>query len=140
VGDANAAGTRLLVVDDEETVRAVLVRALADEGFAVDAAEDGAAALVQLEQRGGNVALMVTDLVMPGMSGRELGRMAARRWPHLRLLFVSGYSEEYLHSHALLDARVPLLRKPFLPSRLREAVQDALGQPPHGELLARAAK
>jgi CheY-like chemotaxis protein len=130
-----SSGPRLLVVDDEDTGRAVLVRSLAGEGFTVDTAEDGAAALAQLEEHGGDVALVVADLVMPGMSGKELALRASRRWPHLRLLFVSGYSEEYLHSHSLLDARVPLLRKPFLPSRLREAVAEALDRPPHAQLL-----
>jgi CheY-like chemotaxis protein len=126
----------VLVVDDEEAVRAVLVRSLASDGFEVRQAEDGLSALTALEASSA-VDLVVTDLVMPGLDGHELGRRIAARWPALRVLFVSGYSQEYLSAHQLLDLRLPLLRKPFLPSRLREAVLDALDGPPHGELLTR---
>lgn len=134
---APGAGRTVLVVDDEETVRTVLVRALASDGFGVRQAENGITALAALEASSA-VDLVVTDLVMPGLDGHELGRRIAARWPGLRVLFVSGYSQEYLAAHRLLDLRLPLLRKPFLPSRLREAVLEALDGPTHGELLARA--
>jgi len=63
---------------------------------------------------------------MPGVGGREIAGWMATRLPTLPILFISGYPRAYLEAHELFDETVPLLRKPFLPSRLLEAVQDLL--------------
>jgi FixJ family two-component response regulator len=63
---------------------------------------------------------------MPGLGGREVARWMAVHAPELPVLFISGYPRTYLEAHDLYDARIPLLRKPFLPSRLLESVQELL--------------
>jgi two-component system cell cycle sensor histidine kinase/response regulator CckA len=120
----------ILVVDDEDIVRALVTRALRDAGYRVVQAQHGAAALALLEGRCETIHLVISDLVMPGVGGRELARWVTAHCPALPVLFISGYPRTYLEAHDLYDAAIPLLRKPFLPSRLLEAVQELLPDPP----------
>lgn len=120
----------ILVVDDEDIVRALVTRALREAGYRVVQAQHGAAALALLESRCETIHLVITDLVMPGVGGREVARWVAAHCPALPVLFISGYPRTYLEAHDLYDAAIPLLRKPFLPSRLVEAVQELLPEAP----------
>ncbi|MGH7526798.1 MAG: response regulator, partial [Gemmatimonadales bacterium] len=95
-------------------------------GHRVLEATHGAAAIALLELRSADIDLVICDLVMPVLSGREVGRWLAAHSPGLPILFVSGYPRAYLEAHELYDPDISLLRKPFLPSRLLEAVDDAL--------------
>ncbi|MBA3345278.1 MAG: response regulator [Gemmatimonadales bacterium] len=122
----------ILIVDDEEVVRTLLTRALAGAGYRVLEATHGQAALRVLEASAGDIDLVVSDLVMPVMNGRELRQRIVSRWPDVPMLYVSGYPEAYLQTHELFDPEVPLLRKPFLPSRLLESVEEALAPSPNG--------
>jgi two-component system, cell cycle sensor histidine kinase and response regulator CckA len=119
----------VLVVDDEELVRLLVARALSEAGYRVLQACHGAGALGILEGHGSELDLVVCDLVMPLVSGRDVGRWITAHYPRLPILYVSGYPRAYLEAHDLYDPSVTLLRKPFLPSRLLEAVDEALG--PH---------
>lgn len=121
----------ILVVDDEDIVRALVARALREAGYRVVQAQHGAAALAVLESGRETIHLVITDLVMPGVGGREVARWTAAHRPELPVLFISGYPRTYLEAHDLYDAGIPLLRKPFLPSRLLEAVQELLPDTPH---------
>jgi len=121
----------ILVVDDEDIVRALVARALREAGYRVVQAQHGAAALAVLESGRETIHLVITDLVMPGVGGREVARWTAAHLPELPVLFISGYPRTYLEAHDLYDAGIPLLRKPFLPSRLLEAVQELLPDTPH---------
>jgi CheY-like chemotaxis protein len=85
-----------------------------------------APAIALLDAYGGTVDLVISDLVMPGVGGREIAGWMATHLPTLPILFISGYPKAYLEAHDLLDESVPLLRKPFLPSRLLEAVHELL--------------
>lgn len=123
----------ILVVDDEDIVRALVTRALRDAGYRVVQAQHGAAALALLESRCETIHLVITDLVMPGVGGREVARWVAAHCPALPVLFISGYPRTYLEAHDLYDASIPLLRKPFLPSRLLEAVLELLPDAPDYE-------
>lgn len=116
----------ILVVDDEDIVRALVARALREAGYRVVQAQHGAAALALLESGRETIHLVITDLVMPGVGGREVARWVATHMPDLPVLFISGYPRTYLEAHDLYDAGIPLLRKPFLPSRLLEAVEELL--------------
>ncbi len=116
----------ILVVDDEEVVRILVARALVDAGYRVLEATHGAAALAMLESGLRDVDLVVCDLVMPALSGRDLARWLGAHRPELPVLLISGYPLPYLEAHDLYDPAIPLLRKPFLPSRLIEAVEEAL--------------
>jgi len=123
----------ILIVDDEDIVRALVARALREAGYRVVQAQHGAAALAVLESGRETVHLVITDLVMPGMGGREVARWLAVHLPELPVLFISGYPRTYLEAHDLYDAGIPLLRKPFLPSRLLEAVQELLPDAPDSD-------
>jgi CheY-like chemotaxis protein len=114
------------VVDDEEVVRILVARALNEAGYQVVEATHGAAALVLLEGGAHQIDLVVCDLVMPALNGRDLARWLGTHNPELPVLFISGYPLPYLEAHDLYDPAIPLLRKPFLPSRLIEAVEEAL--------------
>jgi len=120
----------ILIVDDEDIVRALVARALREAGYRVVQAQHGAAALAVLVSGRETVHLVITDLVMPGMGGREVARWLATHLPGVPVLFISGYPRTYLEAHDLYDAGIPLLRKPFLPSRLLEAVQELLPDAP----------
>lgn len=124
----------ILVVDDEDIVRALVTRALREAGYRVVQAQHGAAALALLEGGCDTIDLVISDLVMPVVGGREVARWVATHCPGLPVLFISGYPRTYLEAHDLYDAAVPLLRKPFLPSRLLEAVQELVpGAPGYEE-------
>ena len=123
--DHRRSAKTVLVVDDEEMVRMLVIRALVEAGYRVVAASHGAAALALLESRTHELDLVVCDLVMPGLNGRDLARWLAANRPDLPILLISGYPLPYLEAHDLYDPGIPLLRKPFLPSRLLEAVEEA---------------
>jgi CheY-like chemotaxis protein len=116
----------VLVVDDEEVVRMLVARALVEAGYSVIEAAHGAAALATIESEAYDLDLVLCDLVMPGVNGRDLARWLAANRPELPLLLISGYPLPYLEAHGLYDPGLPLLRKPFLPSRLLEAVEETL--------------
>lgn len=119
----------ILVVDDEDVVRSLVVRALQEAGFRVIQASHGGAAISLLEQ-GAAVDLVICDLVMPVLGGKEVAAWMRQHSPAVPLLFVSGYPRAYLEAHHLFDPAVPMLRKPFLPSRLLEAVEEQVATHP----------
>jgi CheY-like chemotaxis protein len=124
--DAGRTVRTILVVDDEEVVRMLVTRSLAEGGYEVVEAGHGAAALALLEDGRHDLDLVICDVVMPGMNGRDLARWLAANRPDLPLLLISGYPLPYLEAHDLYHPGLPLLRKPFLPSLLLEVVADAL--------------
>jgi signal transduction histidine kinase len=126
-----AGGEVVLVVEDEPLVRAMAVRTLEDEGYRVLVAEHGAAALDLLERERASVELVVTDVAMAGVGGRELGLRLRKLRPDLPVLYMSGYPEDEVVRRGLLDESHPFLQKPFSPSALAATV---------GRLLAAARK
>jgi two-component system, cell cycle sensor histidine kinase and response regulator CckA len=123
----------ILVVDDEDIVRGLIARTLRDGGYRVLQASHGAAAIGLLELQAYAVDLVICDLVMPVLGGREVSDWMKERCPEVPLLFISGYPRAYLEAHHLYDPAVPMLRKPFLPSRLLETVEERLGAGPAPE-------
>jgi signal transduction histidine kinase/CheY-like chemotaxis protein len=115
-----------LVVEDEPALRALTTKVLAANGLLVLAAESGDAALDLLANGAGGIDLLVTDLRMPGMGGRELADRVAERFPGLRILFVSGYADEAPVRHAAER----FLPKPFSSSELLAAVDELLREAP----------
>jgi CheY-like chemotaxis protein len=116
---------RVLVVDDEPGVRKLLVRILRSRGYDVSEAEDGAAALAFMDTSGDTIDLVVTDIVMPGMSGTKLAEELRSRWPDIKLMFVSGYPQDAALATGIA-ARIPVLGKPFTPARIATLVRDLL--------------
>jgi two-component system cell cycle sensor histidine kinase/response regulator CckA len=122
-----AARVKVLVVEDEENVRRVLERALRGGQFEVFVA-GGAEEAGRLADAHGPFEVLVTDIVMPDVDGHELARRLRERWPALRVLFVSGYTQEFpfkAHAH---DPPTDFLQKPFRPSDLANAVHKLCEQ------------
>lgn len=120
----------ILVVDDEDVIRSLVTRSLQEAGYRVLQASHGGAAIGLLERAPDAVDLVICDLVMPVVGGREVAEWMREHCPAMPLLFVSGYPRAYLEAHHLFDPNVPMLRKPFLPSRLLEAVEEQVTAPP----------
>ncbi len=121
-------GTRptVLLVEDEEAVRRMLAEKLAEAGYAVRQAPDAEAALQQLGRHAGEIDVLVTDVVMPGMDGPALAKRAAELHPDLKVLYVSGYVGEELTRRGLDHLRDHVLAKPFGPARLLEHLERLL--------------
>jgi PAS domain S-box-containing protein len=126
---ARGRGEAVLVVEDEEAVRRMAARTLAARGYRVLEATDAAQALA-LEPECGRIDLLVTDVVMPGMGGRELAAALAARRPGLRLLYISGYTDDEVTRRGLLDAGAPFLEKPFEAEGLARRVREVLDAQP----------
>jgi two-component system, cell cycle sensor histidine kinase and response regulator CckA len=117
---------RILVVDDDDAVRTIVVRMLQAEGYEVLGAREGNEALRELEEVGGAVDLVITDLVMPGMGGRVLGRELARRYPKLPLVWMSGHSRDMEFPRELPGKELYFLMKPVTPTLLLDTVARVL--------------
>jgi two-component system, cell cycle sensor histidine kinase and response regulator CckA len=123
----------ILVVDDEDVIRSLVARALEEGGYRVLQASHGGAAIGVLEPDPNAVDLVICDLVMPVLGGKEVAEWMREHSPAVPLLFISGYPRAYLEAHHLFDPDVPMLRKPFLPSRLLEAVEEQVAMRPPNE-------
>ncbi|MCM2334247.1 MAG: PAS domain-containing protein [Anaeromyxobacteraceae bacterium] len=119
----------VLAVEDHPLVRDVTARALRGAGYQVVVAADGVAALEAAARLACPLHLLVTDVVMPGMDGRALADELRRRHPGLRVLFVSGYTQDVISHHGVLDAGVELLAKPFTAAALLARVRAVLDAP-----------
>jgi two-component system, cell cycle sensor histidine kinase and response regulator CckA len=125
-GGSSAGGATILVVDDEEAVRSSARRALERAGYIVIPASDGADALRLFTEHDGAVDMVVTDVAMPGLSGRDLvGRLKIMS-PELPVLFVSGYTEEAVRKQGVLEPGAAYLEKPFTPEKLLHKVREVL--------------
>ena len=117
----------VLLVEDENAVRVLVRRVLDRMGYTVLEAEDGPTALRVMDQRGAPVDLLLTDVIMPGMSGRELADRLLESQPDLKVLFMSGYTDEAISQHGVLADGVSFLEKPFTPDLLLQRVREVLG-------------
>jgi PAS domain S-box-containing protein len=119
-------GGVVLLVEDEEGVRSLSRRILERRGYTVLAARDAAEARQLFAGNGNRVDLLLTDVVMPHESGRELAEALLPLQPDLRVVFMSGYTDDALIRHGVLEDRFRLLEKPFAPDGLVQAVREAL--------------
>jgi PAS domain S-box-containing protein len=120
------AGETVLLVEDEDAVRDLTRRILAGHGYDVVPTDTVQDALQMCEQRDRNIDLLLTDVVMPEMSGPDLAERAASLRPGLRVLFMSGYTSEIVASRGGDNGSVPFLGKPFTTEALLRSVRDAL--------------
>jgi len=116
----------ILVVEDEEALREVARRALDAAGYTVLSAADGDEALVTNAQHVGDVHLLVTDVVMPRMSGRTLAQELSKRRPTLKVLYMSGYADDAIVQHGVLETGTHFLGKPFTADDLTRKVREVL--------------
>jgi two-component system, cell cycle response regulator CpdR len=117
---------RVLIVDDEESMRALVARAIAMDGHDIVAAQDGAEALEILVRDSGAYDLLLTDIQMPVMDGIALALMAARDFPRLTILLMTGFADQRERASNLNAIVHDVITKPFSAADLRTAVADAL--------------
>jgi PAS domain S-box-containing protein len=116
----------LLLVEDEALILRMAKRVLTELGYTVLTASDGREALEVLERHVGDVQLLITDVVMPRMSGRELAARVTALRPNVRVLYSSGYTADAIGEDGVLGDGINFLAKPYMPSKLADAVRDAL--------------
>ena len=116
----------VLLVEDDEAVRALARKMLAAHGYTVLAAASGAEALKLAADHTGPIHLLVTDVVLPGMSGRELATRFQSVRPGLKVLYTSGYTDDAVVHHGVLDPGIAFLQKPFTSGTLARKVRETL--------------
>ena len=122
---------RVLIADDEDSMRLLVARAIAMDGHEIVTAEDGAEALDILNRDEGAFDLLLTDIQMPVMDGIALALTAARDFPNLTILLMTGFADQRERAHGL-DALIhDVVTKPFSLATIRGAVDSALNSRPH---------
>ena len=119
-------GEHILVVEDEQPLRGLFSRMLVRLGYRVTASESGGEALLLVERQGLKPDLLITDVVMPGMSGSVLAERLRKRLPSLKVLYMSGYTDDAIVRHGVLDPNTPFLQKPFNSRDLSSKVRELL--------------
>jgi len=119
----------VLLVEDAAAVRAVTKQVLERQGYMVLEAADGEAALQLTQRHRGPIHLLLTDVVMPRVSGRELAEQFARLRPDAKVLYASGYTDDSVVRHGILESGTAYLQKPFSPESLARKVRDVLDAP-----------
>ena len=120
----------ILLVEDEDQVRELTRDMLLSQGYKVIEACDGPTALRILEAHPGPIDMLLTDVIMPGMSGRQLAEKLLSMQPHLKVLYISGYTDEAIARHGLLEHETHLLQKPFTRKALASRVRILLDAAP----------
>jgi PAS domain S-box-containing protein len=116
----------VLVVEDEATVRTLCVRILERLGYKVPQAQNGAEAIAVARGYGGRIDLLLTDVVMPGMNGADLANQLVLHHPEMKVLFTSGYTDDAIVRHGVLDEGVSFIGKPYTPLALARKVREVL--------------
>lgn len=119
----------ILLIEDEEALRAVTRLILNRVGYTVLAAENGSEAMKLMEEHSATVDLILTDVVMPGESGPEIARALQAAYPSLKVLYMSGYTDDAIIHHGVLDKGVQLINKPFTFAKLTQTIRTVLDTP-----------
>lgn len=125
-GSVAGGNETILLVEDDDAVRAIAVIALEMRGYTVIQADCGARAIELVDTFEGRIDLLVTDVVLPGLNGRELAEKIVSRFPNLKVLYQSGYTDDSVVRHGVLAAEVAFLQKPYSPSSLARRVRELL--------------
>jgi PAS domain S-box-containing protein len=120
----------VLLVEDAAAVRAVTKQMLERQGYTVLEAPDGEAGLRLAQRHRGVIHLLLTDVVMPRVGGRELAEQLTRLRPDVKVLYASGYTDDSVVRHGILESGTAYLQKPFSPESLTRKVRDVLDAPP----------
>jgi DNA-binding NtrC family response regulator len=128
--DRTAARETILLVEDDDTVREYTRRALHRAGYTVVAARNGGEAMLIAGRHDGRIHLLITDVVMPFMNGRELAAHLTEHRRDMRVLFMSGYPDGEIARRGVEDGTVALLEKPFTVRDLLERTRDCLNDAP----------
>jgi PAS domain S-box-containing protein len=119
----------ILLVEDEENLRRLTRHSLENQGYSVIDAADGAAAIQLSQAHKGPIYLLLTDVIMPGMNGRELANHISPTRPEMKVLYMSGYTENHIGHNGALDEGITLLQKPFTLPALKAKVREVLDTP-----------
>ena len=119
-------GEHILVVEDDASLRRLCSRILLNGGYRITLAANGGEALLEVEEKGLRPDLVVTDVVMPGMSGKVLVDRLRKTMPELKVLYMSGYTDNAIVHHGVLDPGTPFIQKPFNTRDFGAKVQDVL--------------
>lgn len=129
--DFRAGGETILLVEDDPVVRRMAAEVLLSKGYRVLAAPSGADALHIATTHEGRLDLLLTDVVMPSMTGPELASQFSSQFPHIRTLYMSGYTDDAIKKHGVRGIAVRVLQKPFTHDTLAQSVREALGPARH---------
>ena len=121
-----SSGETVLLVEDQDDVRTLTLRILEREGYVVLPAASGQDALALAASHADRIHLLLTDVVMPGLSGREVAEQLTAMRPGTRVLFMSGYTDNVIAQRGVLDPGMAFLSKPFTPETLAAKVRDVL--------------
>jgi CheY-like chemotaxis protein len=121
---------RILLVEDEDQVRLVASTILKKQGYRILEARHAGEALLLCEEQSDEIHLLLTDVVMPRMSGPELAKRLAQLRPQMRVLCMSGYTDDSIVRHGVLQADIAYLQKPITPYTLARKVREVLDAPP----------
>jgi CheY-like chemotaxis protein len=126
--NATEGSETLLLVEDNDAIREISAQALRRRGYTVFEARNAEEAIDWATKSTTHADMLITDVVMPGMSGPNLAARLTQQSPNLRVLYMSGYTDDAVEVHGAFWGGVPLLQKPFTPSQLAESVRVALDQ------------
>jgi CheY-like chemotaxis protein len=118
----------VLLVEDNLDVRTLAHAILEQQGYSVLEAEDAAAAIRIADQYPGCVHLLITDVVMPKMNGPAMARAIRAHRPDAKVLYMSGYTDDAIVRHGVLEPGTPFLQKPFTPGTLARKIRQVLDQ------------
>ena len=118
----------ILLVEDDDAVRRFALRSLQSHGYRILPAGGARQAMDVADQHQGHIDLLATDLVMPLMSGRELAQNLQPKFPQMKVLYLSGYTDDDMVRHGILHFDVNFLQKPFTPSSLARKVRQVLDE------------
>jgi CheY-like chemotaxis protein len=128
-----AAHETILLVEDEEMVRKLACDILSARGYRVLAAKNGDDAIAICGNHSGRIDLLLTDVVMPGTGGKEVADSIKRRRQDINVLYMSGYTDDAIVHHGVLDPGMNFIEKPFTANKLVTKVQEALGKSPNNQ-------
>jgi CheY-like chemotaxis protein len=118
---------KILIVEDDASVRTFTARAIAATGHAVETAEDGDLGLASIREAQGGYDLVLSDIRMPAMDGIEMAKRAASEFPGLKILLMTGYAEQRERAADLQRVVVDVVAKPFSLNEIRAKVEKAMG-------------
>jgi two-component system cell cycle sensor histidine kinase/response regulator CckA len=126
---AGGSAEKILVVEDEKAILEIVTNILSGAGYSVVAASRGEEALRLASEQPGRFDMVLTDIVMPGMSGGELVQQLLISHPDIRILYMSGYTKYTVVSHGVLESVSSFIWKPFSPDELLQKVREVLESP-----------
>jgi DNA-binding response OmpR family regulator len=118
----------VLVVDDNNAIRQFVANALSTSGYHVLQAKDGVEALMQIDSSGEAIDVLLLDVVMPRLNGKELARVIQSSHPKIKIIFMSGHPEDIIKNHGIPASNIRFIKKPFMPDTLVKIIHEELNR------------